>query len=181
LSPGTIEQLVARHDRAAVDDALLLHHADTEAREVVFALGVHAGHLRGLAADQGAARLLAALRDALDHAGGDPGVELAAGEVVEEEQRLRALHQHVVRAHRHQVDADAVVPVQLEGELQLGADAVGARDEHRVLVLRRQLAQRAESADAGEHLGPQRAPRERLDRLDQGVARVDVDARVAVG
>ena len=57
--------------RAAVDDPALLDHADAEAGEVVFALGVHAGHLGGLAADQRAAGLLAALGDAADHARGD--------------------------------------------------------------------------------------------------------------
>ncbi len=41
---------------AAVDDAVALDDADAETREVVVALGVHAGHLGGLAADQRAAR-----------------------------------------------------------------------------------------------------------------------------
>ena len=85
------------------------HRADGEAGEVVFAGRVHAGHLGGLAADQRAAGLFAARGDALDHVGGGVDVELAAGEVVEEEQRLGALHQDVVDAHRHQVDADGVV------------------------------------------------------------------------
>ena len=111
----------------------------------------------------------------------DFDLELATGEVVEKEQRLRALHHHVVHAHRHEVDTDAVVALLLEGELELGADAVGARNQHRLAVFLRDLAQRAEAADAGEHLGPQRAARERLDRFDQRVARVDVDAGVAIG
>ena len=65
---------------------------------------------------------------------GGVDVELAAGEVVEEEQRLGALHQDVVDAHRDQVDADGVVPVEREGELELGADAVGAGDQDRLAV-----------------------------------------------
>src|SRR5882672_6525774 len=36
-----------------------------------------------------------------------------------------------VNAHRNQIDAHRVVPLQLEGELELGADAVGPRHEHR--------------------------------------------------
>ena len=64
--------------------------------------------------------------DALDDVGGDVDVELAAGEVVEEEQRLGALHQDVVDAHRDEVDADGVVAVERERELELGAHAVGA-------------------------------------------------------
>ena len=65
--------------------------------------------LGGLAADQRAARLLAAGRDALDDVGGDRDVEPLADVVVEEEQRLGALHQDVVDAHRDEVDADRVV------------------------------------------------------------------------
>ena len=70
--------------------------------------------------------------------------------------------------------------VERERELELGADAVGARDEHRLAIALRQLDERAEAADAGEHLGAQRALRERLDALDERVAGVDVDAGVAI-
>ena len=59
-------------------------------------------------------------------------VEPAGREIVEEEQRLGALHDQVVDAHRHQVDADRVVQAGLDGELQLGADAVGGGDQDRV-------------------------------------------------
>ena len=71
--------------------------------------------------------------------------------------------------------------LERERELELGADAVGPRDEHRLPVALRQLDQRAEAADPGEHFGAHRALRERLDPLDQRVARVDVDAGIAVG
>jgi hypothetical protein len=80
-------------------------------------------------------------------------VELAGGEIVEKKQRLGALHQHVVDAHADQIDADAVVPVQLLRQLQLGADAVGAGHQHRLAVLARQVEQRAESAQSAHHLG----------------------------
>ena len=112
----------------------LLDDADREAGEIVLAGGIHAGHLRGLAADQRAARLLAARGDALDDLGGGRDVELAARVVVEEEERLGALREDVVDAHRDEIDADRVVAVELERELQLGADAVGAGDQHRLAV-----------------------------------------------
>ncbi len=123
---GETEHRVARRDRTPVDDALLLDHANAEAREVVFPLGIHAGHLGGLAADKRAAGELAALGDALHHLGRDFVVELAAGEVIEEEERLGALAQHVVHAHGDEIDAHRVMTVQREGKLQLGAEAVGA-------------------------------------------------------
>src|SRR6185295_7708949 len=88
---GEAEECVARPDRFAVEDAVLLDHPDAKSGEVVFAGRVHAGHLGGLAADQRAAGELAAARNALDDLRGDALLELAAGEVVEEEERLGAL------------------------------------------------------------------------------------------
>ncbi len=105
-------------------------------------------------------------------------VEPLADVVVEEEQRLRALDQDVVDAHRDEIDADRVVAAERERELQLGADAVGARHQHGLAIALRQLDQRAESADAGQHLRAQRPLRERLDPLDERVAGVDVDAGI---
>ena len=59
----------------------------------------------------------------------------------------------------------------------------GARDVlvHRHAVERLDLDQRAEAADAGEHLGALRAAHDRLDAFDELVAGVDVDACVAIG
>jgi hypothetical protein len=137
--------------------------------------------LGSFAADQRAARDLATARDSLDHFGRDANVEPLADEVIQKEERLGSLDQDVVDAHRDQVDADRVVPVERERKLELRADAVGARDQHRLAVLLRDLYERAEAADSGQDLGAQRAPGERLDRLDERVARIDVDPCVAVG
>ncbi len=175
------EQHVAGFDPRAVDGLRLLHDADGEAREIVFAGHEGVRVLGGLAADERASGHLASGGDALQHVGGDVDVEALAHEVVEEEERLGALHQDVVDAHRDEIDADRVVPVEREGELQLRADAVGAGDQHRLPVALRKLDQRAEAADAGEHFGPHRPGGERLDALDERVAGVDVDAGVAIG
>src|SRR2546421_531927 len=83
----------------------------------------------------------------LDVVRGDLRIEFAAGEIVEKEQRLGALYEHVVGAHRYKIDADGVVAAEGEGELQLGAHAIRARDQYRVTVFLRQLAQRAETTD----------------------------------
>ena len=132
------DQHIARHDasghrsmRLAIDDA------DDEAGDVVFAVGVEAGHLRGLAADQRAAVLAAAARDAGDDLLGDVGRQPAGRQVVEEEQRPRALHEDVVDAVVDEIGADRVVPAGHERDLQLRADAVRARHEHRLAEARR--------------------------------------------
>ena len=123
--------------------------ADREAGEVVVAFPVQPGHLGGLAADQGAAGLVAARGDAGDHLARLARIQLAGREVVQEEQRLCALHHEIVDAHRHQVDADRVMDAGLNGDLQLGADAIGAGDQHRIDEPRRlQVEQRAKAAQA---------------------------------
>src|SRR5437868_3647097 len=138
-------------------------------------------HFSRLTADQRTAGKLAALGNAFDHVGGDLLFELSAGEIIEEEERLRALHEHVVGAHRHEVDTHGTVSVERKGKLELGADAVRAGDKYRLLVFLGDLAKRAEAADAREHLRAHGLPREGLDGLDERVAGVDIDARIAVG
>jgi hypothetical protein len=72
------------------------------------------------------------------------------------------------------------VLVQLEREAQLRANAVCARYQHRFLVPLRHFEQRAESANAAQHAVAHRLFGKGLDRVDKGVARVDVHAGVAV-
>ena len=125
---------VARADVAPVDQARRSSTTPTaKPAEVVLAVGIHGRHLGGFATDEAAAREPAAAAMPRDEVGAAPDVEPSAREVVEEEQRLGALDQDVVDAHRDQVDADGVVTVEREGELQLRADAVGAGHEHRLL------------------------------------------------
>ena len=121
----------------AVDDLLLVHDAHGEAGHVVVLLGHEAGVLGGLPADQGAARLAAALGDAGDDVGDAAGVVFAAGDVVQEKEGGGAAADDIVDAHGHAVDADGVVLVHELGQAQLGAHAVGAGDQHRASSCRR--------------------------------------------
>ena len=90
------------------------------------------------------------------------------------------MHDHVVGAHRHKVDPDRVMAPGVDCEPQFRAHPIGARDQHGTLVPGRQLHQRAEAADAGEHLAALRAAHQGLDALDELIAGVDVDARIAI-
>ncbi len=103
---------VAGRHRAAVDEVGPVDQADAESGQVVVVGRHHAGVLGHLAADQRAACLPAALGDARDDPGDRVGVELADGDVVEEEERLGAGDEDVVGAHRDQVDTHGVVAVQ---------------------------------------------------------------------
>ena len=136
--------------------SVALGDADREADQVELA-GLHgAGVLGHLAADQRAAGLPAALGHALDQLLDVVGVELADGDVVEEEERLGALAHQVVDAHGHEVDADRVEAAGRLGDERLGADPVGGGDEHRVAVaVPREREQAAEPADVADDLGPE--------------------------
>ena len=155
--------------------------ADGEACEVVFAFRIHARHFGGFTADKSAASEFAALGDTGDNATGDVNVKLAAGIVVEEEEAAGTLHEDVVDAHGNEVLADRVVTAELEGEHELGAHAVRAGDENRVLVFLADFEERAEAADGAEDARDHRALGKGLDAFNEFVAGIDGNAGSRVG
>ncbi len=70
--------------------------------------------------------------------------------------------------------------VVFHGQTQLGADAVGAGHQHRVLVALGQGTERAEAAQAAHHFRAQGSLGYRADALDQVITGIDVHAGVAV-
>ena len=109
------------------------------------------------------------------------GGQVGAGDVVEEEERLGAGGQQVVDAAGDDVVAERLVRPGQRRELDLGADAVRAGDEHRVVVLRPQREQPGERPDAAEHLRAPRLLRDVAIALDDAFTRVEVDAGGGVG
>ena len=107
----------------------------------------------------------------------------AAGcQVVQEEERRRALHRNVVDAVVYQVRADGVVNAQFERDLQLGSHAVGAGDQHWLRkFLQIQGKQPAEAANLREHMLVEGLARQHLDALLGAVARGDVHPSIVVG
>ena len=103
-------------------------------------------------------------------------VELVHRQVVEEDQRLGALHDQVVHHHRDAVDADGVEAAELRRQPELGADAVGAGHEDRVLVAVGRLEEAGEAADPRQHLRAVRRARDLLDLVDEAFVVVEVDA-----
>ena len=108
--------------------------------------------LCGLAAHQRAVGLHAALGHALDDLGDLLGNVAAAGDVIQEHQRLCTGADDVVDAHSHAVNTNGIVLIHDHGHLQLGAHTIGAGDQHRVLVTGavqlKQAAKAAQAADA---------------------------------
>ena len=143
-----------------------------ETCKVILVHGIEARHLGGLAADEGSTGLDTALGHTA-HDGGDLlGDVLTAGNVVQEEQGLCAHADDVVDAHSHGVDADGVVLVHEDGQLHLGAAAVGAGDQNGLGHTRHVEAEAAAEAAHVVHaalvLGAGNVPLHQLDRLVAG-------------
>ena len=153
---GNADQDVAGGDLLSGDQVLPVHDADRETGQVILILGIKAGHFRRLAADQGSAGLIAAVTDALDDLGDLFGIILAAGNVIQEKEGLAAGAGHVVDTHGDTVDAHRIMTVHQESQLELGPDAVGARQQDRVLhvLYGRQGESPREAAQAAQHFGP---------------------------
>src|SRR5439155_15308427 len=91
------------------------------------------------------------------------------------------LDEDVVDTVIHQIRSDSIVAAGHECDLQLGADAIGARDEHRVApTLAIDSEESAERTDIREDARRERRARQRLDAADGLVACVDVDAGLAI-
>ncbi len=127
-------------DGRAVDHLLLVDHADREASQIVLVYVIHARHLGGLAANQRAACLTAALCDARYHLRDLCGLVFADCDIVEEEQRLCTAAGDVVYAHGNAVDATvsclsirnaslSLVPTPSVPETRIGSHALELRAE----------------------------------------------------
>ena len=154
---------------------------DAEARQVVVAAAVHAGHFRRFTTGQCRPGQFATACDTGNHGRGNVQVQTAGGVIVEKEKGFGPGYHDVVDTHGDQIDADAVVLLQLHGEPQLGADTVGAGHQHRLPVtVQWQFEQCTEAAQAGHHAGAEGFANHWLDSFHQVVAGVDVDAGLPI-
>ena len=160
---------------------LALDHADDESGQVVFALGIEAGHLGGFAADERAAVVLAGLGQAGDDLLGDLRLQLADGEVVHEEQRRGALHGDVVDAVVHQVGADGVVQLISKASLSLVPTPSTLETSTGSVNFFLSMEEPAKAADLAEHAALKVWCARILDALLGAVGLLDVDACVGVG
>ena len=146
---GNSDEDVAGFDADAGDHFVAVDGANDKAGEVVFAVGVEAGHLGSFAADESTAIGAAGVGEAGDDGLGDIGIEFAGGEVIEEEKGRGALDGDVVDAMIDEVCADGLVEAEGEGDFELGANAVGRADQDGVFpALQVEAKEGAESSDA---------------------------------
>ena len=135
----------------------------------------HPGVFGHLAADQRTASELASVGYPADELFHLLWFDFAHRDVVEEEQRLRALAHEIVHAHRDQVDADGLVVTGHRCNERFRPDTVGSRHQHRAVVARRcQVEQTAKSADRARDTRAFGPGDMGLDPVDRFLARVDV-------
>ncbi len=163
---GQAEEAVAFADGFAGEQAGAGDDAGHEAGELVLCFSVEPGGFGGFAAEEGAGVGLAGVDEAADDLLDDVGVEVAGGEVVEEEEGCGALHGYVVDAVIDEVGADAGVEAELNGELELAADAVGGGDQDGVgEAFGVELEETGEATDFAEHMLVEGAAGEALDAV----------------
>ena len=178
---GEADDGVAGADGFAVEHFGFFDDADDGAADVVLPRFIKAGHLGGFAADEGAIIFGATAREAGDEFGEDVGLQFAGADVIEEEKRFRAEDGDVVHAMVDEVLADGVVAVHGEGELELGADAVGAGDEDGLAVFFDvEGEEAAEAADLAEDFRAVRGREELRQRGFDAIAEVNVHTRAGV-
>ena len=127
--------------------------ADDGADGVVTARGVGVGHEGGLAADDGHAGVAASRGHALDQRGQNGWIEAVGGHVVEESNRAGVLDGHVVEAVVDEVASGIGRAAHLNGQMELGADAVDAGDDGRVGDVRGEADHAAEAAEGVQREG----------------------------
>ena len=178
---GQAENDIPRANGLPIQHAILLDDAHDGAADIVFAGLIKAGHLGGLAADEGAMVFGAGPGKTLDDGLEDARLELARAEIVQEKERLGPEHRDVVDTMVDQVLADGVVPVHGKGQFELGADAVDAGDEHRLAVLARvEGEQAAKPAHLAKHFGPMGRGEQSGQVGFNFVAQIDVHASAGV-
>ena len=172
---------VSLRDPRPVQDLRPVDDADDRARDVVLTRRVKTRHLRRLAAEERRGVFPAAARDPVDHRSEHGRLDPPGGDVVEEEQRPRALHEDVVDAVVHEIGAARAVASGLERDLQLRPHAVGRGHEDGIPV-RGEVGpeETAEASDVPEHAGSERGSNGLLGSLEGGGLGVDVDAGVGV-
>ncbi|CAB4997725.1 unannotated protein [freshwater metagenome] len=180
---GHPQQHVAILQGASWQHLRSVDEADQRAGDVERPFGVHPRHLRCLTTQEGASGNLARLGHTGDHLCHLIGVELAAGDVVEEEQWTSALYEHIVDAVVDDVHAHALVLAETGGEFDLRADAIGGGDEQWfVHVLDRREAEHAtEAAHTAQDGRSVCALDGSLHLVDGAGALIDVDTCRGVG
>ena len=127
---GQSQNHIALFDGFVVQDFILIDNAYGEACQIVFILGIEAGHFCRFAANQ----CRTGLHTAFCHAANDGGnlfrEVLADCDIVQEEQGLCTNTNDIVYAHSHAVNPYGIMLIHQKCQFQLCANAVCTADQY---------------------------------------------------
>ena len=165
----------------AVDYLFTIDNPNDESRDVIFAFGIEARHLSRLAAQQHAVVGATPDRNSFNNAGDCVRCQLSGRDVIEKEERPRALDQNVVGAVIHEIASDGVVNASRERDLQFRTDAVRRCDERWLPHFgKRAVEHAAEAADFRERARVESGARKFLNLFGCAIRGIDVDAGISV-
>ena len=121
------DQYITRFQVFAGNHVFFINHTDSKTSQIIIFLRHQSRMLSCLAADQCSLRLQAALCNTLYDIRDLLRIVLAAGNIVQEKQRLAACTCNVVDTHRNRVDTDRVMLVHDDRQFYLGTTAVRTR------------------------------------------------------
>src|SRR5438876_369421 len=104
-------------DGFAVENLSAIHDSNDETGNIVFAIGIKAGHLRRFSTDQCAACLFTGSCNALNDRDDDFRFQSTGGDIIHKEERFRTLHENVVDAVIHEVATHGVVATHHHSDL----------------------------------------------------------------
>ena len=150
---GQTQDQVAGTNSAAVQDLPLPHPAHDAAGQVVFIRRIKARHLGGLSADERAANFAAGVGKAAHNVGDDLSADFSRCQIVQKEERPRAVHCDVVGRMEHEVACGTFMPVGGKSDLELGAHAVHAGNQHGVGGKPLEREESSKGTDISQHTG----------------------------
>ena len=175
------DEQIARPDAALVRLMAALDNSNDEASKVVFAGGVHVGHLRRFASDERAASLARGAAHAIENLFDHARVDAAHGEIVEEKKWRGSLRENVVDAVIENVRADRGMNAHRRGDFQFRANAVGARDQHGIApALGVEVIEGAKTADGRKYGAIKRSASKMADALLGFFRAGNVDSGISV-
>src|SRR3954447_23385630 len=178
---GESEDHVAGLYVPASEHLVAVDCANAKAGEVIIARRIHPRHLSRFAPDQRTTGLSATLSDRGHNRGRDVIVELPGRVIIQEKQRLGALHDEVVGAHRDKVDADRIMTPGVDRELELRPNAVIRGDQQRIGVASGlEIEESPEPAKLRVRARPGGGASERTDRPDESISSVDRHSCVGI-
>lgn len=158
-----------------------LNSTDAGTVAIVVITAVKTRHLSSLTANEGAARLDAALRDTGNKLSSGLAVELARSKIVEEEQGFSTLNNEIIDAHSNEIDADGIVNASGLSNDKLGANTIGGTDKEGILVTSSlEVKDTTKTTNLGISTGSLGSANTGLDLLNKSVAFIDIDTSLGI-